>query len=619
MNSNFQYQALHSEGNDTDLWDELDDVESREVQQHQSRFHAASPYSRSRPGIILMSIAQSTAEKVSSSAASALDAARQSWNQYPHQPPSNNTDLDFDRQFGIDELRPTEFEDREDHQTRNDTTTQNPFVLLSNFSRHSIFSPRDHWGVVANMDVFLKHLYEYYYYRGMLPIVSKFIVEACTLLFTLWLSRILIKKVDWVKLSSCEDEKSCEANWSDYYRTEPLGWFHLWTVEVFQFLMLGYFVFFVWSFLQSYKQYQTCQFILHDKLGISRRKLQGGAVLWDTVVTKLIEVQDSGDYRLALRSLDALRISQRIMRKENFLIAFWNQKLLDTKIGDRQFWCSSLEWCVYTCVLNFMFNHKYEIRPAFYLDADSLERRLKLCAIIHTLLLPFLIIFVIIHFLFKNVYDFKSTEQYMGNRSWSGAAVWTFREFNELPHVFQQRLEPSYEAAEKYLMLFGQSEWKAALGRLCVFIGGAFGFVLLLLGFVNDAILLHVQLWGRNLLWYAGIAGVIYGIGKALIPAKEAQPSVTRNLFDDMDIALKNVSTHTHYYPESWKGKGWDPHVCNAFGQMFDSKVKLFIWELAAFVCAPYILYVKLSKCAPAICEFCLLIKARIPGHGDVW
>ena len=126
-------------------------------------------------------------------------------------------------------------------------------------------------------------------------------------------------------------------------------------------------------------------------------------------------------------------------------------------------------------------------------------------------------------------------------RSWSGAAIWTFREFNELPHVLEQRLEPSYEAAENYIKLFGQSEWKAALGRLFVFIGGAFGTVLLLLGVINDAILLHVQLWGRNLLWYAGIAGIIYSIGKALIPAKEAQPSVTRNLFDDMDFALKNV------------------------------------------------------------------------------
>jgi autophagy-related protein 9 len=357
---------------------------------------------------------------------------------------------------------------------------------------------------------------------------------------------------------------------------------------------------------------------VHEKLGISKRKLQAGAVSWDTVVSKLLEAQESGEYLLALTPLDPLRISQRIMRKENFLIAFWNQNLLDTKIGDRYYWCSSLEWCTYTCVLNFMFNHKYEIRPAFCLDADSLERRLKVCGIVHALLLPFLIIFVLLHFLLQNVYDFKTTRQYMGDKYWSSLATWTFREFNELPHVLQQRLEPSCEAAENYTNLFGQSEWKAAVGRICVFLGGALGGVLLLLGVMNDAILLHVQLWRRNLLWYAGIAGIVYSIGKALVPTKEAQPRVTRNLFADMDAALKNVSKHTHYYPENWKGRGWDASVYASFGKLFDSKVKLFVWELSALLLAPYILFAKLSKCAPAICEFCLLNKARVPNAGDV-
>jgi hypothetical protein len=101
-------------------------------------------------------------------------------------------------------------------------------------------------------------------------------------------------------------------------------------------------------------------------------------------------------------------------------------------------------------------------------------------------------------------------------------------------------------------------------------------------------------------------------------PTKDAEPSVTRNLFDDMDTALKNVSTYTHYYPEMWKGRGWDSNVYKAFGKFIDSKVKLFVWELVALIAAPYILIFKLSKCAPAICEFCLAVKARVPGAGDV-
>jgi autophagy-related protein 9 len=206
----------------------------------------------------------------------------------------------------------------------------------------------------------------------------------------------------------------------------------------------------------------------------------------------------------------------------------------------------------------------------------------------------------------------------MGNSQWSSAAIWQFREWNELPHQLEQRLEPSYDAASKYLRLFGTSEWVAATGKLLVFLGGATGGVLLVLGVLNDAILLHVQLWGRNLLWYAGMAGLVYSVGKALLPSKEATPSVTRNLFDDMDNALKNVSVYTHYYPESWKGRGWDSSVYKSFKVYFDTRVKLFLWELISLVLAPYILYFRLSTEASAICEFCLLSKARVQGVGDV-
>ncbi|CAJ1965643.1 unnamed protein product [Cylindrotheca closterium] len=619
MYSNVRYQTL-DDGNDedgsADLWDQLDDVESREVRQHQSRFHAESPHSRTNAAVIFASMVNSSLQRIRTTAATAWGAAAEAWNNHPrHSSGNNNTDMDLDRQFGIQDLRPNSLEDENDEQR---VESGNPFVMLSKFPLQAIASAGETHGLVSNLDVFLTHLYHYYYYRGLVPILCNFVVEASTLLFTLWLSRTLIRDVDWRRLATCKDETSCLANWPDYYRKEPLGWVHWFVAEGFSLLFFFYFVFFVWKFWQSLQQALVCRYIIHEKLGISRRKLRGGAVSWDTVVTKIMEAQESGVYQMSLAPLDPLCIAQRVMRKDNFLIAFWNQNILDTRIGNRQYWCSSLEWCIYTTVLNFMFNHKYEVRPAFYLDADALARRLKLCGIVHALFLPFLIMFVLFHFLLRNMYDFKTSRQYMGNKYWSTAAIWTFREFNELPHVLEQRIEPSCKAAEVYLDMFGQSEWKEAVGRIFIFVGGAVGSLLLLLGTISDSLLLHVALWGHNLLWYAGMAGIVYSIGKALVPTKEAQPSVSRNLFEDMDTALKNVSEYTHYYPENWKGRGWDSGVCTAFGNLFDSKVKLFVWELVSFSLAPYILYFKLSKCAPAICQFCLLTKARVPNTGDV-
>lgn len=42
----------------------------------------------------------------------------------------------------------------------------------------------------------------------------------------------------------------------------------------------------------------------------------------------------------------------------------------------------------------------------------------------------------------------------LGSRRWSSLAKWRLREFNELPHYVQHRLDASYEAAVNYVGQF---------------------------------------------------------------------------------------------------------------------------------------------------------------------
>jgi hypothetical protein len=232
--------------------------------------------------------------------------------------------------------------------------------------------------------------------------------------------------------------------------------------------------------------------------------------------------------------------------------------------------------------------------------------------------MPFLLFFLTLYFGLSNAYDWKSSKRYLGPKDWSLHAKWTFRELNELPHHFERRLTPSYKAAENYLDLFGSSEVLATIGRICVFLGGSLGAVLFALAAINDAILLHIKIADWNLLWYAGMVGALYSIGKGLIPTALQQPSSARNLYDEMNLSLEEVAKHTHYYPEIWKGRGWDPSVFQAFSAMFQFKAKNFAREVLALILAPYILCVSLADCAEPICEFILAIKKEVPGAGDV-
>lgn len=71
-----------------------------------------------------------------------------------------------------------------------------------------------------------------------------------------------------------------------------------------------------------------------DKLGISQREIEGGSVEWDSVVQKVIQLQETGEHRIAIhgQNLDALVVAHRILRKENFLVALFNNQILDLRV-----------------------------------------------------------------------------------------------------------------------------------------------------------------------------------------------------------------------------------------------------------------------------------------------
>jgi autophagy-related protein 9 len=202
-------------------------------------------------------------------------------------------------------------------------------------------------------------------------------------------------------------------------------------------LFSAYGVFAITTFVSSVKDALTAKFIFEDKLGISARKLEGGAVDWHEIVAKILELQQSGEYKIAIHGQDIkdeLVVAQRIMRRENFMIAFFNEDILDLTIqlpwksggrSKRKFYSKSIEWSVYFFVLRFMFNHKYQIRPAFCMDSIALQRRFMFCGIAHVVFMPFLLVFMTLHFFMQNLYNFRTADtpkQPLGPKEWSNVA-----------------------------------------------------------------------------------------------------------------------------------------------------------------------------------------------------
>jgi hypothetical protein len=312
------------------------------------------------------------------------DAAQGAWRDHQHQQASirerdaryrrvqinenNDNTTAFLDDFGIPKeddyytsMEYTSLADQQQHEQQQQQQQQHPypssppesprqrddFVFLERFR----LRPRaDGWGAVANLDLYFSSLYNYYYQRGLVPILGNGVVQLVTLFFTLCLSVFLFAYVDWKGLSSCIDESTCHSDFLQAYLIKkPFSRWSVWNAIVILYclLFLAYGLFATWAFYESVLESLQAKWVFEDRLGISARKLEGGAVDWDRdVVTKLLELQQSGQYRIAIhgQDVDALVVAQRILRKENFLVALFNRQLLDLSVpGLGPTFCASLE------------------------------------------------------------------------------------------------------------------------------------------------------------------------------------------------------------------------------------------------------------------------------------
>ena len=115
-------------------------------------------------------------------------------------------------------------------------------------------------------------------------------------------------------------------------------------------------------------------------------------------------------------------------------------------------------------------------------------------AILNLILLPVIAIYLIMYLIFKYGEQFYKQPTTLGIRQWDRLARWKFREFNELPHLFNDRMEKSVEYANDYINQFPSY----LLDSICKFISFVLSSIvvlLILMGLFNSAI------FNKDILW----------------------------------------------------------------------------------------------------------------------
>eukprot|EP00163_Fabomonas_tropica_P000156 TRINITY_DN1010_c0_g2_i1.p1 TRINITY_DN1010_c0_g2~~TRINITY_DN1010_c0_g2_i1.p1 ORF type:complete len:759 (+),score=183.40 TRINITY_DN1010_c0_g2_i1:637-2913(+) len=469
------------------------------------------------------------------------------------------------------------------------------------------------WAAVPNLDQFFRRVYAYYSAKGFMNIIISRILSFLALAFTIAFSSFLLFWVDWGALIECgeTDTEPCadKAIRSDAWSHWPL--FHVLYLVIFWTYWLWQVAHFVWE-LRGIIEMRS---FYNNQLEIPEYELQ--SIPWREVVFKLISLQERQRISIVNDSLNAHDIANRIMRKENYLIGMFNKDVIQLNFpvpncldfGERKVLTRSLEWNLSFCITDSMFDEHFRIRDDFLSDPGLLRRRFIAMGFVNLVLAPFILVFMFVYFFFKNAEEFHNRPGSIGNRQWSPLARWKFREFNELPHVFNRRMNASNKDAGLYVDQF-PSTLMSHLAKFVTFILGAFVGVMIVVGFLDDSLLTQTQFHHRNLIWHMAVFATIIAVARTFI--------IDHTHVADPEKVLRNVATHTHHLPRHWRSRAHTYTVREEFCALYQYKAVLFLQEVLSILLTPFLLWFTLPGCSEQIVEFVRDFTHQEEGLGHV-
>lgn len=532
-------------------------------------------------------------------------------------------------------------------------------------SRNRVFIPSKEralylWANIVNMDEFLIDLYFYYRGKGFANIVAGRVVDILVLVFILCFTTFLKWGIDydhffnhWTSNSDTNLTLGDLVIPSFFFTKVPFP------VKVFLF---GFACYILLRLVQLYFDYKyklaELQNFYKHLLNISN-DMELMTISWSTIVERLMLLKDYNSltsstpnapphYITDLNSkvrLNAHDIANRIMRKENYMIAIINKNVLDLGIpvpsvlsgvlSSKSVLTRTLEWNLKLCINNFIFNENGQISPSILKESarnqnsQDLSARFKMAAIINLLLCPFIVVYFVLLNFFRYFNEYKSNpSSLLGLRQYTPWAEWKLREFNELPHFFVKRLHLSVGPANTYINQFPGGVLIINLMSLVNFVSGAILAVLVLMAvFFEDE---EHNFWSfeitenRSTLFYISIFGSVWAVTTNSLNASTTSNSVenanTRGVsfFYDPEASLRYVSQFTHYLPSSWNRRLHTVEVKNEFCELYSLKILVILNEILSLILTPFVLWFKVSNSSSAIIDFFREYTIHVDGLGYV-
>ncbi|OXV08016.1 hypothetical protein Egran_04220 [Elaphomyces granulatus] len=480
------------------------------------------------------------------------------------------------------------------------------------------------WTNVENLDNFLKDVYIYYLGNGIWCIILVRALNLLTLAFVIGFTTFLSscinyhiirgsKTLDDVLIKKCMTKISTSAT------------LLLWLLA---FFWIGKLIQYI---LDIRRLCHMRDFYLY-LLGISDPEIQ--TISWQGVVSRLMTLRDSnpataGAVSAAHRKfmgsqskqrMDAHDIANRLMRKDNYLIALFNKDILDLTLPvpflrNRQLFSRTLEWNIKFCILDYVFNEQGQVRPLFLKDthrralSQGLRHRFLFAGVMNIFVAPFIVVYFMMHYFFRYFNEYQKNPSQIGSRQYTPLAEWKFREFNELWHLFQRRINMSYPFASRYVDQFPKDK-TVQVSRFVAFVTGALASVLALVSLIDPELLVFEITHDRTVLFYLGIFGTAWAVARGLGPEET-------DVFDP-EFALLEVIDFIHYRPAHWAGRLHSDDVRSEFAVLYQMKIVIFLEEILSMIFTPFVLWFSLPKCSDRLIDFFREFTVHVDGLGYV-
>lgn len=497
------------------------------------------------------------------------------------------------------------------------------------FAGLTIASPRDRamwrWANVEDLDNFLGDVYDYFLGNGIWSILLSRFLNLLTLAFVVGFSTFLTSCINFSKVRTSHTMSEilipkCTNNMSSTANLLIWLFAFFWVGKLFQYFL---------DIRRLHLMHNFYRYLLE----IPDTDIQ--TVSWQEIVKRLMALRDLNPATAAgvserhrqftgsqsKQRMDAHDIANRLMRRDNYLIALFNKDILDLTLplpflGNRQFFSKTLEWNLSFCILDFVFNEQGQVRPLFLKDthrrglSEGIRSRFLFAGFMNTVCAPFIIIYFVMLYFFRYFNEYQKNPSQIGTRQYTPFAEWKFREFNELQHLFQRRINMSYPFASRYIDQFPKDK-TIQFSRFVAFVSGALASILFLASVIDPELFLGFEIThDRTVLFYLGVFTTVWAVARGAVPEE--------NLVFDPEFALTNVIDYTHYLPNQWHGRLHSDEVRSEFALLYRMKVMVFLEEILGIIFTPFILWFSLPKCSDRLVDFFREFTVHVDGLGYV-